>query len=290
MNYKDALAAIGRRAVAGPLPHVPGIDAAGTVVESRVEHIQPGQPVLVTGYELGAPRWGGWSELIRVPAEWVVPCPAGLTLRDAMILGTAGFTAAQCLLALQRQEITPDRGPVVVTGATGGVGSIAICLLAARGYEVIASSGKRDHWDWLRSLGARDVVSREEVQDDSPRPMLSSRWAAAVDTVGGRTLSTLLRSVAHRGCVAACGLVGGVELSLTVFPFLLRGVRLEGIDSAKCPMSERLKIWDRLAGEWRCNKLETLAHEIALDDVGNGVEQILKGNVRGRILVRVLAE
>lgn len=287
VNYKDGLAARGNRGVVRKLPHVPGIDAAGTVVESRSPNVAVGAPVIVTGYDLGAGRWGGWSEFVRVPAEWVVPLPAGLSLRESMILGTAGFTAAQCVRALQRHEIDPQRGPVVVTGATGGVGCVAVMLLAKLGYEVFAVSGKPERVEWLKSLGAKEVMPREAVVDASQRPLLATRWAGGVDTVGGATLATILRSLQHRGCVAACGLVGGDQLALSVYPFLLRGVKLDGIDSAMCPSAERVEIWRRLSQEWKLPQLDDVAREVPLADVGSVVEEILAGKVVGRTLVKV---
>jgi acrylyl-CoA reductase (NADPH) len=287
VNYKDAMAAGGHRGVVKSLPHVPGIDAAGTVIESTSPEIPVGGLVLVTGYELGSGRWGGWAELIRVPAEWVVPLPAGWTPREAMILGTAGFTAAQCVLALQRAEVTPDKGPVVVTGATGGVGCIAVLLLAQLGYEVAAVTGKVEQHDWLRSLGARQILPREAVDDRSSRAMLASRWAGGVDTVGGYTLATIVRSLQYRGCVAACGLVGGPNLLLTVYPFLLRGVKVDGIDSAQCPRDQRLEIWRRLSQEWRLDALDRIAREFMLDQVGEIVTALLAGKSRGRPVIRI---
>lgn len=287
VNYKDALATEGHRGIVSKFPHVPGIDAAGVVAESSVEGIEAGSSVIVTGYELGVGRWGGWAEFIRVPADWVVPLPKGLSLREAMILGTAGFTAAQCVLALERQRIIPGSGPVVVTGATGGVGCVAVMLLAKLGYHVAAVSGKPERADWLRSLGAVDVLSRDAVNDSSDRPLLSTRWAGAIDSVGGNTLSTLVRSTQHRGCVAACGLVGGDQLPLTVYPFLLRGVRLEGVDSAMCPYSERIEIWRRLSQEWKLDRLQDIATEIPLDRVTEAVQAIRDGQVVGRTLVAV---
>lgn len=286
LNYKDAMAATGHRGVVKSFPHVPGIDAAGTVVQSESSALKPGQPVLVTGYQQGAERWGGWAEYVRVPAEWGVPLPEGLTLRESMILGTAGFTAAQCVWSLVDHGIAPDHGPVVVTGATGGVGVIAVMLLAKLGYEVTAVSGKKDQYDWLRSLGASNVVGRDDVCDKSDNALLRSRWAGGVDTVGGATLSTIIRSLQHRGCVAACGLVGGHDLPLTVYPFILRGVTLDGIDSAMCPYDRRLAIWSKLANEWKLATLESLATEVTLDHVGDTVQQMLAGQTHGRTLVR----
>ena len=286
-NYKDVLAAGGHRGVVRTLPHVPGIDAAGTVVQSDLPELSVGTQVLVTGYELGSGRWGGWAEFIRVPVEWVIPLPEGWSPREAMILGTAGFTAAQCVEALQRHEVTPESGPIVVTGATGGVGSLAVMLLARLGYRVSAVTGKADRHDWLRSLGAEDVLPREAVDDRSSRPLLSARWAGAVDTVGGNTLSTLLRSLRHRGGVAACGLVGGTELNLTVYPFLLRGVKLDGIDSAQCPRGRRLEIWRKLSQEWRLDGLERVVREFELEQVSVVVEELLAGRSTGRPIIRL---
>ena len=273
--------------VARNFPHVPGIDAVGVVRKSEVEHYEEGDDVLVTGYELGSGVWGGWCNAIRVPADWVVPLPAGLSPAEAMTLGTAGFTAAQCVDALQHQGVLPASGPVVVTGATGGVGCLAVCILAKLGYTVTAVSGKAAQHDWLKQLGATEVVGRQAVDDPSGRAMLPSQWAGAVDTVGGNTLGTLLRSTDHRGCVAACGLVGGTDLTLTVYPFLLRGVRLIGIDSAKCPMDVRSRIWQLLAGPWKIDALAELATHISLNDVAAAVERILKGQLVGRYVVDI---
>jgi acrylyl-CoA reductase (NADPH) len=285
LNYKDALACQGHPGVVRSFPHVPGIDCAGVVIESASDGFRPGDEVLITGYELGAGHWGGFSEFVRVPAEWIVKLPTDLPARDVMIYGTAGFTAAQCVTAIVERGIRPDRGPVVVTGATGGVGSLAVAILAKLGYEVEAVSGKREQEPWLRQIGAKKVLGRDEVVDKSDRPLLASRWAAAVDTVGGQPLATLLRSVDYRGCVAACGLVAGAELSLTVYPFILRGVTLAGIDSAKCPRPQRLEMWQKLAGPWRVAQLDQLAHEITLDDLPDRVEKILAGQLVGRTIV-----
>jgi putative YhdH/YhfP family quinone oxidoreductase len=286
LNYKDAMAAKGHPGIVRHFPHVPGIDAAGVVEQSDSPKFRPGQEVLCTGYELGSERWGGWAEFVRVPADWVVPLPAGLTVDEAMVIGTAGFTAAQCVFSLEEHGVTPQKGPVVVSGATGGVGSIAIMLLARMGYQITAVSGKPDRHDWLRSLGVSEIISREEAVDDSDRPLLKARWAGGIDTVGGPTLSTMIRSLAHRGCVAACGLVGGAELSLTVYPFILRGATLDGIDSAHCPYDRRLQIWQRLAGEWKLGDVPDFVTEIGLDDVNDIVTKMMRGETAGRILVR----
>lgn len=285
LNYKDGLACQGHPGVVRKFPHVPGIDCAGTVVESLADDYRPGDEVLVTGYELGAGHWGGFAAYVRVPADWIVRLPSGLSVRDAMIYGTAGFTAAQCVTAIVERRITPDRGPVAVTGATGGVGSLAVAILAKLGYDVAAVTGKPEQHDWLRRLGASAILSRDDVHDDTNRPLLATRWAAAVDTVGGQPLATVLRSIEHRGCVAACGLVAGAELSVSVYPFILRGVTLAGIDSAKCPRPERLEMWQKLAGPWRVEQLDQLADEVTLDELSDRVRRILQGQLVGRTVV-----
>jgi acrylyl-CoA reductase (NADPH) len=285
LNYKDALACQGHPGVVRTFPHVPGIDAAGVVESSDAAEFRAGDEVIVTGYELGSGHWGGYARYIRVPAGWVVPRPAGLSLRECMIYGTAGFTAAQAVWAIRDREISPDEGPVVVTGATGGVGSLAVAILAQLGYEVFAVTGKADAAELLGRIGAAHVIGRDEVSDDSDRPLLTARWAAAVDTVGGTILATILRQTAHRGCVTACGLVAGAELPLTVYPFILRGVTLTGIDSAKCPMPRRREIWDKLAGEWKVPVLETIATEIQLPELPERVRAILGGEIRGRVVI-----
>ncbi len=287
LNYKDALAATGHSGVVRRFPHVPGIDSAGEVVESGSSGLKVGDPVIITGHELGADRWGGWAEFVRVPAEWGVPLPEGLALEESMILGTAGFTAAQCVFALQHQDIHPDCGEILVTGATGGVGSIAVMILSQLGYRVAAVTGKADQHDWLKSIGAARIISRNDAIDDSPRPLLSGEFAGGVDTVGGATLGTLLRSLKHRGCVAACGLVGGSDLPVTVYPFILRGVTLAGIDSAWCPEERRREIWRLLAGDWKPQQLSELSTYVELDQLNDSVQQILQGKVQGRVVVRL---
>lgn len=285
LNYKDALASQGHPGVVRQFPHVPGIDCAGAVVESESSDFEPGDEVLITGYELGAGHWGGFAAFVRVPAEWIVRMPSGLSARAAMTYGTAGFTAAQCVTAIVERGIDPKRGPVVVTGATGGVGSLAVAILAKLGYEVAAVTGKADRHDWLRQIGAKQILDREEVVDESDTPLLASRWAAAIDTVGGKPLATILRSMKYRGCVAACGLVAGPELLTTVYPFILRGVTLAGIDSAKCPRPLRLEMWQKLSGPWRVDNLEAFASEATLDDLPDRIEKILAGQIIGRTLV-----
>lgn len=287
LNFKDALAAQGHPGVAGQLPHVPGIDAAGVVESCESDAYQPGDEVLVTGYDLGAAQWGGWAQYIRIPHAWAVPLPEGLSAVEAMTLGTAGFTAAQCVDSLRRHGITPERGPVVVTGATGGVGSLSVMLLAKLGYEITAVSGKTEMHDWLRGLGANDVIGRDAVDDTSGKPMLPSQWAGAVDTVGGNTLATLMKSLRHRGCVAACGLVGGTDIPLTVYPFLLRGVTLDGIDSADCPREPREEIWRLLSGDWKLDGLDGIRTEVLLDELEPKIQAILAGKMTGRVVVKI---
>ncbi len=287
LNYKDALAAKGHPGVVRKFPHVPGIDAAGEVIQSEDGRFSAGQSVLVTGYQLGADRWGGWAEYVHVPADWVVPLPKGLTAKQAMAIGTAGFTAVQCVSAIERNGVFPEHGPVVVTGASGGVGSIAVMLLARLGYEVCASTGKPEYHHHLKGLGATSCLSREEIMDASERPLLSARWAAAVDTVGGTTLASLFKSMKHRGCIAACGMVGGTELSVSVFPLILRGVKLLGIDSAQCPYGMRAHLWSRLNRDIDRDLLESITTEHHLADVAGLVSEILNGQVYGRTVLRV---
>jgi acrylyl-CoA reductase (NADPH) len=290
LNYKDALAATGHPGVVSRFPHVTGIDAAGEVVESNSDTVLVGDQVIVTSFELGAGRWGGYAEFIQVPADWVVPLPRGLTLRESMILGTAGFTAAMCLEAIQRCGVQPATGDVTVTGASGGVGTLAVAIFAQAGYRVAAVSGKPSAADLLRRLGASEIVRREDVIDKSDKPLLKPRWAAAVDTVGGLILSTLLRSTKPRGCVAACGLVGGTEIPLTVYPFILRGVTLAGIDSAWYPAERRTAIWSKLAGPWKPKLPDELATEVRLEELEPKIQDILAGRIVGRVVVAIDAD
>ncbi len=287
LNYKDALSATGNPGVTKIYPHVPGIDAAGVVVTSKSDQFKVNDKVLVTGYDLGANTDGGYAEYIRVPADWIVPLPEKLTLKESMIYGTAGFTAAICVAQLQRNGVRPEQGEVVVSGASGGVGCIAVTILAKEGYRVVASTGKADAHDFLKVLGATRVVGREEVNDQSGRPMLKSIWAGAVDTVGGNTLSTIVKSTKVQGSVAACGVVAGPKLDLTVFPFILRGVNLLGADSALWQMEPRRKLWRRLATDWKIDNLELISQTIRLEELDGYVAKILKGQIRGRTVVEI---
>ncbi|QEG40663.1 YhdH/YhfP family quinone oxidoreductase [Roseimaritima ulvae] len=285
LNYKDALAATGHPGVARTLPHIPGVDVAGTVESSSDDRFQPGDAVFVTGYELGAPRWGGWSQKVRVPADWVIPIPRRVTPSEVMALGTAGFTAAQCVSAIQLHDIGPDDGEVLVTGASGGVGSTAVALLAKLGYQVAAVTGKEDHHQQLRDWGASRVLPRETIDTTSDKPLLKSLWAAAVDTVGGNVLAGVIKQLKQRGCVAACGNVAGVDLPLTVFPFILRGVKLDGIDSAQCPRNARMIIWEKLFGSWKLEGIADHTTTVPLTGIDEYVQKILKGQISGRVVV-----
>jgi putative YhdH/YhfP family quinone oxidoreductase len=290
VNYKDALAVSPKGQVARMYPLVPGIDLAGEVIAGNGDQVRAGQEVIVHGYDLGVAHHGGFAEIARVPADWVVPLPDGLTARDAMALGTAGYTAALSVVRLEAHGLSSEtaRGPVLVLGATGGVGSTAVGILAARGYEVHAATGKADEADFLRSLGASEVLSREETSAESDRPMEKQRWAAVVDPVGGAATAYALRTTRYGGAVAASGLTGGTKLETTIFPFILRSVSLLGVDSVATPMAERREVWERLAGDLRPRGLaDTITREITLDDVDPFLDEVLAGKARGRTVVRV---
>ena len=286
LNYKDALSASGNRGVTKAYPHTPGIDAAGVVEASGVAEFAVGDEVIVTGYDLGMNTAGGFGQYIRVPAAWAIKRPQGLPLREAMILGTAGLTAALCVDKLEQAGVTPEAGTVLVTGATGGVGSIAVVLLKQLGYRVAAATGKAEQSDFLRGLGADEIVSREELQQGSERPMLKERWAAAVDTVGGDILFNVVKSLRHSGSVACCGLTAGVSFQASVLPFILRGVNLLGVDSVELPLVVKASMWDKLSLQWKLN-LSPLCREVGLEDLPEAIERILAGGMVGRILVRL---
>ncbi len=287
VNYKDGLAAAGHPGVALNLPTIPGIDAVGTVVESSDDSILPGQDVMISGADFGTASWGGWAELARVPASYCIRVPSEMTPRQAAIIGTAGFTAAQSLLKIQHHGIQPDQGPVVVTGATGGVGIFAVSLLSQAGYHVVASTGKSDRHTWLKELGAKEVVSREDVADDSKRPLLSAKWAAGIDTVGGNPLSSVLRATKPGGCVTTCGLVADHKFAMTVYPFILRGVGLLGVDSANASVPFRHELWQRLATDLMPKNLESLVTEVPLTNVEDSVTDVLAGKIAGRHLITI---
>ncbi len=288
VNYKDGLASIPNGRVVRSYPLVPGIDMAGVVVESSDSHFKPGDEVLATSFDLGVSHSGGFSEYARVKAAWVVPLPKGLTLQEAMALGTAGFTAALAIHQLEKMGLKPQNGPVLVTGATGGVGSIAISICKTLSYTVAASTGKESEHAYLKDLGADTILSRQETSAESNRPLEKELWAGSVDAVGGSTLAYLLRTTKAGGSVASCGNTGGPNVSTTVFPFILRGVNLLGIDSAYCPMELRRKIWNHLASDYKPKSLlTTIAHEVPLDELPQALATILKGGVRGRTIVRI---
>lgn len=287
LNYKDALSANGNKGVTRRYPHTPGIDAAGEVADSTSDDFAIGEPVLVTGYDLGMNTSGGLAEYIRVPSGWVVRLPGGMTLKQSMIYGTAGFTAGLSLLKLEESGIIPQSGDILVTGASGGVGSLAVGILAAAGYSVVAASGKTSAADLLTRLGAKEILGRDAVIDTSGKPLLRTRFAGAIDTVGGDILSFALRSVQYGGAVTCCGNVASPELHLTVYPFILRGISLYGIDSAECPMPLRKTVWERLAGDWHLSALDNLATEIALEAVPEHFDAMLKGEHVGRCVVKI---
>ncbi|GGE68882.1 NADPH:quinone oxidoreductase family protein [Priestia taiwanensis] len=289
VNYKDGLASIPNGNIVQSYPFIPGIDAAGIVEESADERFTVGDEVIVTSYELGVSHFGGYSEYIRVPADWVVPLPKGLSLKEAMILGTAGFTAALSVQQLEHAHVTPEKGDVLVTGATGGVGSIAVSMLAKKGYDVVASTGKMNEHDYLHTLGAKEILSREDVCPEKIRPLGRTRWAGAVDPVGGNTLAHVLSTTKYGGAVAVSGLTGGVSFQGSVFPFILRGVNLLGIDSVYCPMEVRQPLWERIATDLKPAYLTTtIVQEITLEQVPDTLASILKGNVRGRVVVNLM--
>lgn len=287
LNYKDALSATGNPGVTRKFPHTPGVDASGVVEQSGDERFSVGQEVIVHGYDLGCNTWGGFGEYIRVPTDWVVPLPEGLSLREAMIYGTAGYTAAYSVLRLEEFGVSPDKGEVLVTGATGGVGSVAVAMLAKAGYHVVASTGKTDQAQFLLDLGAKEVISRQESQDESGKPLLRGRWAGTVDTVGGEILATAIKSTNPRGVVTCCGNVASAELPINVYPFILRGVSLVGIDSQDSPMDQRQKIWERMSTDLKIDQLEQLTTEISLEDLDSNIELILQGKQKGRVLVNL---
>jgi acrylyl-CoA reductase (NADPH) len=285
LNYKDALSASGHKGISKNFPHTPGVDAAGTVAHTDSDLFEVGEEVIVTGYDLGMNTSGGFQEYIRVPAGWVVKKPSGITLKEAMVYGTAGFTAALSLHKMMRIGQAPSSGPILVTGSTGGVGSMAVGILHAAGFEVIASTGKTDAADHLTSLGATQIVDRAFADDDTGRPLLRSKWAGAIDTVGGNTLATCVKACQRGGSVASCGLVASHKLELTVYPFLLNGINILGVDSAETDMNLRTELWTKLGSNWRIPNLESYSTEVGLDQIIHQMELILKGQTKGRVVV-----
>ncbi len=286
-NYKDALSASGNRGVTRNFPHTPGIDAAGTVAESSVSDFAVGDEVIVTGYDLGMNTSGGFGQYIRVPAAWVIKRPVGLSLREAMALGTAGLTAALCIDKLEQAGLEPTDSPILVTGATGGVGSIAIALLSKLGYKVAAVTGKAEQGDFLRKLGATEIVERSALQAGTEKPLLKEQWAGAVDTVGGDILFNAVKSLRRGGSVACCGLTAGTNFQASVLPFILRGVNLLGVDSVEIPLVVKASMWDKLSVQWKLSNLDDLVQEISLDQLPEAIERTLAGQQTGRILIRL---
>src|SRR5207253_1080773 len=297
LNYKDGMILEGQGRLVRAYPQVPGVDFAGTVLHSDSPEFRPGDPVILTGWRVGEVQWGGYAERARVKAEYLVRRPDGLSARQAMAIGTAGFTAMLAVIALEKHGLAPDAGPganpganeVLVTGAAGGVGSVAVSLLAALGYRVAASTGRPELRDYLEGLGATELIDRAALAAKPARPLDRERWAGAVDAVGGATLATVLTQLKYRGSVAACGLAGGSDLPATVIPFLLRGVNLLGIDSVMCPHAERTEAWRRLIRDLPLDKLDRMTETVPLSALPEFAAKILKGEVRGRIVVDVSA-
>jgi len=287
VNFKDVLSATGNRGVTRKYPHTPGIDAAGIVEESLSGDFAAGDEVIVTSYDLGMNTSGGFGQYIRVPADWVVKKPANLTLRESMVYGTAGFTAALSVYKLFGSGITPDQGPVLVSGATGGVGSIAVSILAKEKYDVAAVNGIVDEKEYLLKLGAKTVISIEEATDASGRPLLKGLWAGAIDTLGGPILATTLKSMLYGATVTCCGNAGSHDLPINVYPFILRAVTLIGIDSQNCPMPTRQKVWQKIAGDWKLDNLDQLTTEVSLDGLNERIDLILERKHKGRTIVRL---
>jgi acrylyl-CoA reductase (NADPH) len=286
VNYKDGLALTGRSPVVRKFPMIPGIDFAGTVEESSNEHFKPGDKVLLNGFGLSEVHYGGYSQLARVKGDWLVPLPKEFTPAQAMAIGTAGYTAMLCVLALEDAGVTPAKGAIVVTGAAGGVGSVAVSLLAKLGYRVIASTGRSEEGDYLKGLGASEIIPRAELSGE-PRMLGKERWAGGVDSVGSKTLANVISSTSYGGAVAACGLAAGLDLPTSVAPFILRGISLLGIDSVQMPKPRRIQAWNRLARDLDVGKLAAMTHTIPLSGVRKAAEDILAGKVRGRLVVEI---
>lgn len=286
VNYKDGLAVTGRGPVVRKYPMVPGIDFAGTVIDSRHPEFSPGDAVVLNGWGVGESHWGGFSEKARLRGDWLVPLPPAFSPAQAMAIGTAGYTAMLAVLALEHHGITPDRGDVLVTGASGGLGSVAIAVLAKLGYRVVASTGRLEEVDYLKSLGAAEIIDRKELSSPG-KPLGKERWAGAVDCVGSHTLANVLASTSYRGVVTACGLAQGMDLPASVAPFILRAATLVGIDSVMAPKELRLKAWSRLAADLAVDKLETMTAEVGLGGVPKVAQDILAGRIRGRVVVDV---
>jgi putative YhdH/YhfP family quinone oxidoreductase len=289
LNYKDALSATGNKGVTKEYPFTPGIDAAGVIEESRDDRYKKGDEIVVTSYDLGMNTPGGFGQYISVPGDWIVPLPAGLSKKESMMIGTSGLTAAIGVEKIIKQQIGPKDGSVLVTGATGGVGSFAVGLLSQLGYQVVAATGKMDQTDFLTSLGAAEVIHRDKITNVPGKPLLSGRWVAAFDTVGGEMLDAVIRQTEHNGVIACCGNVLGHELHTNVLPFILRGVSLMGVDSGIALMADRLRIWKLLSEEWKPQFLEKLHRETGLENLPEEIQKILQGKQVGKVLVNVVS-
>lgn len=286
LNYKDALSATGNKGVTQQFPHTPGVDAAGIVEESTDKRFKAGDKVIVTSFDLGQNTSGGFGEYIRVPGDWIVPLPEGITLRESMMYGTAGFTAAYGVYKLLQNETDPGEGEILVTGATGGVGSLAVALLANKNYRVVAATGKIDQTGFLKKLGAGEVIHRDQVYAESDKPLLSARWTGCIDTVGGKMLDAVIRQTKHNGTIACCGNILGHDLNTSIYPFILRGISLMGIDSGICLMPMRKKIWGLLAGKWHLDILGDLSRSCSLEELEEEISLILKGRQVGHVILK----
>lgn len=286
INYKDGLACIANSKIVASYPFIPGVDLSGIVVSSKDRRFHEGDRIIATGYDIGVSHYGGYSEYVKMPADWLVPLPDSMTLDEAMIFGTAGFTAALSIQRLEDNGLSAGKGKVLVTGATGGVGSMAVAMMAKTGYHVVASTGKESEKEYLYQLGASEIISRSDVYDGKIKRLDRQLWAAAVDPVGGNSLASVLSKISYRGSVAVSGLTGGTDVPTTVYPFILRGINLLGIDSVNCPMEERKRIWQRMATDLKpVEALDAIWRAIELDELPESLSLILKGQSRGRVIV-----
>lgn len=286
LNYKDGLAITGKSPVVRNFPMVPGIDIAGTVLESSSDKFNEGDKVVLNGWGVGETHWGGLAEKARLKSEWLVPLPETFSAKQAMAIGTAGYTSMLCVMALEKQGVTPDKGEIIVSGAVGGVGSVAVSILAKLGYTVVASTGRPDQADYLKELGASDIINRDDLSSPG-RPLGKERWAGAVDTVGSHTLANICASTKYGGVVTACGLAQGMDFPASVAPFILRGVILNGIDSVYCPIETRIEAWNRLAKDLDTKHIDLITNEIALSDAIGAANDLMDGTIRGRAVVNV---
>jgi putative YhdH/YhfP family quinone oxidoreductase len=286
LNYKDALSSSGHKGITREFPHTPGVDACGIVKACKTNDFNVGDEVIVTSYDFGMNTSGGFQEFIKVPAAWPVKLPEGMTLEESMILGTGGFTAALALYKMEQNGQNQSMGPILVTGSTGGVGSMAVSILSEQGYEVKASTGKTESHEYLKELGATTIISRDDVNDQSGRPLLRSQWAGVIDTIGDNTLSTCIKACGRNGSIAVCGLVRSANINTTVYPFILNGINVLGIETAETPREIRLKIWNLLATSWKPSKLDSMKKIIELNDLEEAISKMLEGNSKGRVVVK----